>query len=126
MLLFRIARTSLGRIFIGWLFAHMNFAIPVQRLRETKSLVAFRHPKPSYAIHILIVPKRAISTLSAVTVADNDFFLDLIPTVQSLVAELQLEQAGYRLITNGGRYQDVEQLHFHLVSGGSVEMVEKD
>jgi histidine triad (HIT) family protein len=125
MLLFRIARTSVGRILTGWLFAHMSFAIPVQRLRETKSLVAFHHPKPSYPIHILIVAKRAISTLLAMTPADNDFILDLIPTVQSLVTEFQLEQAGYRLIVNGGHYQDVGQLHFHLVSGQPIDTVKE-
>jgi diadenosine tetraphosphate (Ap4A) HIT family hydrolase len=30
---------------------------------------------------------------------------------------VRLKEAGYRLIVNGGKYQDVAQLHFHLVSG---------
>ncbi len=117
----RIARTFLGRSLLGWLFAYMSFALPVQRLRETKFLVAFRHPKPSYAIHILLVPKRAIRALSALTPEDNDFLFDLIPTVQSLVAEFNLEQIGYRLIVNGGTCQDLEQLHFHLIAGVPID-----
>jgi diadenosine tetraphosphate (Ap4A) HIT family hydrolase len=32
------------------------------------------------------------------------------------VSELELERAGYRLVVNGGKYQDVAQLHFHLIS----------
>jgi diadenosine tetraphosphate (Ap4A) HIT family hydrolase len=36
--------------------------------------------------------------------------------IQSLVVEFRLEEIGYRLIVNGGKYQDVPQLHFHLVS----------
>jgi diadenosine tetraphosphate (Ap4A) HIT family hydrolase len=34
--------------------------------------------------------------------------------VQSLVEENQL--SAYRLIVNGGEYQDFPQLHFHLIS----------
>jgi diadenosine tetraphosphate (Ap4A) HIT family hydrolase len=33
-----------------------------------------------------------------------------------LITEFKLEDSGYRLITNGGIYQDIPQLHFHLIS----------
>lgn len=98
----------------------MSFIIPVERLRETRSLIAFYHPKPGYPIHILLVPKKAIGALTALTDGDQEFIGDLFSTVQSLVSELNLEQAGYRLIVNGGKYQEVAQLHFHLVSGVSL------
>jgi len=94
----------------------MSFAIPVNRLRETERLLAFYHPQPSYPLHILIVPKKAIPSVMHVTGADAGFMVDLMQTVQSLVSELQLEARGYRLIVNGGEYQDVPQLHFHLIS----------
>ena len=115
-----LARSALGRYLIGWVFARMSFLIPVQRLRETATLVAFHHPRPGYAVHILIVPKRAIASLAELTAADQDFMADLFACVQGLVAELGLEAAGYRLIANGGKYQDVAQLHFHLISGESL------
>lgn len=115
--LFWLARTPAAGFFMGWFFAHMSFLLPADRLRETASLVAFPHPRPAYPVHILIIPKRSIPNLMAWQTADSDFLRDLIPTVQSLVAELNLEAAGYRLIANGGSYQDIPQLHFHLVSG---------
>ena len=95
----------------------MSWAIPVKRLRETDTLLAFYHPQPSYPTHIVIVPRRAISGMADVSVAHGDFLLDLFATVRSLVEELDLDTKGYRLICNGGAYQDVRQLHFHLVSG---------
>jgi histidine triad (HIT) family protein len=110
-----MAKSSVGRRFIGWIFAHMSFAIPVRRLRETSTLIAFHHPKPSYPVHILLVPKRALGSLTDLTPADADFLIELFQTVKGLVAEFGLEQTGYRLIVNGGRYQDVPQLHFHLI-----------
>lgn len=111
-----IARSSLGRLIIGWIFAHMSFAIPIHRLRETNSLIAFHHPKPVHPLHILLVPKKAIGSLADIGPTDVDFLMDLFSTVQSLVTELNLQQAGYRLIVNGGKYQDVPQLHFYLIS----------
>ncbi len=96
------------------MFEYMSFAIPVQRLRETETLMAFRHPKPSYAFHILIVPKKSVESLIQLDSTDSAFLTDLYSTVQSLVEEFHL--SAYRLIVNGGEYQDFPQLHFHLVS----------
>jgi histidine triad (HIT) family protein len=99
---------------IGWIFAHLSFAIPVKRLRETDTLMAFHHPKPSYKFHVLIVPKQAVTTLMDLDASSAAFLTDVYATVQSLVKEYRL--GAYRLIVNGGEYQDFPQLHFHLVS----------
>jgi histidine triad (HIT) family protein len=99
---------------IGWLFAHMSFAIPVKRLRETETLLAFHHPKPSYPFHVLLLPKKAITSLKEFDSTDTSFLTDLYSTVQNLVEEFHL--SAYRLIVNGGEYQDFPQLHFHLIS----------
>ena len=90
--------------------------IPVQRLRETETLIAFHHPRPNYPVHILLVPKRSLDSLMALQTSDADFLTDLFQTVQSLVREFNLETRGYRLINNGGAYQDVPHLHFHLIT----------
>ena len=100
--------------FIGWIFTHMSFVIPVHRLRETETLMAFHHPKPSYSFHVLLVPKKSVASLKDFDSNDTTFLSDLYSTVQSLVDEFHL--AAYRLIVNGGEYQDFPQLHFHLVS----------
>ena len=94
----------------------MSFVIPVKRLRETETLMAFHHPKPSYAFHILIVPKKSVESLIQLDSTDSAFLTDLYATVQSLVDEFHLAEGGYRLIVNGGEYQDFPQLHFHLIS----------
>lgn len=99
---------------IGWVFAHMSFAIPVKRLRETDTLMAFHHPKPSHPFHVLLVPKKAVRTLIDLDVKETAFLSDLYSAVQSLVEEFQLP--AWRLIVNGGEYQDFPQLHFHLIS----------
>ena len=109
----RLVRTKAGRKLVGWIFAHMSFAIPVNRLRETETLLAFYHPKPSYPFHVVLVPKQTIPSLVELDPASS-FLPDLFAAVQSLIAEFQLP--AYRLIVNGGEFQDFPHLHFHLIS----------
>ena len=92
----------------------MSFALPVKRLRETETLIAFYHPRPSYPFHVLLLPRKAVASLKELDPSDAVFLSDLYSTVQNLVNEFQL--SAYRLIVNGGEYQDFPQLHFHLIS----------
>lgn len=114
---FRLIRTPAAGALVGFFFAHFSFAIPARRLRETATLVAFHHPQPSYPTHILIVAKKRLPDLTALSGGESAFMVDLFAVTRSLVEELALSPAGYRLISNGGRYQDVKHLHFHLISG---------
>lgn len=118
--LFALAHSPIGHFFIGWIFAHLSFAIPVNRLRETDTLLAFYHPRPRYPIHNLFVPKKAINCLSTIQTEDEVFLTEVFRISQELIKELDLIKSGNRLIVNGGKYQDVPQLHFHLVSGSQV------
>jgi len=108
-------------MFLGWIFAYFSFAIPAKRLRETESVIAFHHPDPSYTTHILLVPKRKYRSLLDIPAEDTEFMRDLFRIVQDLVNELGLEDDGYRLIVNGGDAQDIEHLHFHLISDVSLD-----
>jgi histidine triad (HIT) family protein len=110
----RLFRIPIMIRWIGWIFTHMSFLIPVTRLRETSSLLAFHHPSPGHTFHVLIVPKREAVSLAELDPQDTAFLTDLFSTVQSLVDEFHLQ--AYRLIVNGGEYQDFPHLHFHLIS----------
>jgi histidine triad (HIT) family protein len=113
--IFRLLRQpSFYRIFI-WMLNHVPSAIPVKCLRETDSLLAFFHPRPDYPFHVIILPKRAIRSFSELEPADP-FMADLVTAAQSLVAENHL--TAYRLIVNGGEYQEFPHLHFHLIYNG--------
>lgn len=95
----------------------MSNTLPINLLRDTPSLVAFHSPKPLHPIHIIIMPKRSIKRLMDLTPEDADLLSEVVTMVQSLVEEFVLQEQGFRLIVNGGKYQTVGQLHFHLVSG---------
>lgn len=101
---------------MGTIFESFSDLLPVERLWESDTLVAFYHPKPGFPVHVLIVPKRSIASVTELGDQDADILTDLVQCVKILVSDLHLENGGYRLISNGGKYQDVPQLHFHLVS----------
>ena len=119
--LYRLAGSAVGGALLGWIFSNLSFALPVDRLAETETLIAFHHPDPSYTTHILLVPKRKYRSLMDLPSADVDFMRDLFDTVKTLVQEFGLKYRGYRLIVNGGDAQDIPQLHFHLISDVSLE-----
>ena len=98
-------------------FARLSFVLTFWRLRETPSLIAFFHPRPAYDFHVLLVPKRNLPSLEELSESEVDFLADLVETIQSLEREFELSNRGYRLIVNGGNYQEIPQLHFHLVAG---------
>lgn len=122
---FAIARSPLGRVLVGLAFSHLRFALPLRRIRETPALIAFHHPKPAYRVHILIVPKRAIPGLEALDESDSELLLEIFQVAGYLIQDFGLEGMGAQLIVNGGKYQDVPQLHFHLVCDSVSEVISR-
>jgi histidine triad (HIT) family protein len=110
-LLYRLAQTRMGGVLRGFLFANFSFGLPMKRLRDTDTLMAFFHPRPSHKLHILIVPKLKYKTILDVPSGENAFASDLFEIVKSLIMEFNLEKGAYRLILNGGDYQEVGHLH---------------
>jgi histidine triad (HIT) family protein len=113
----RLANVRIFRSVLIWGLINMNDWLPINKISETESLICFYHPQPVYPVHILLVPKQELRDLSQLEPRQSDFLQDLFLTVQSLITEFKLEEGGYRLILNGGEYQDFPQLHFHLTSG---------
>jgi histidine triad (HIT) family protein len=117
--LFKLARTQVGHWLVRVMFTYFSNLLPVHKVVETDYLVAFYHPRPSYVFHLLVMPKKAYANFLELPAADP-FLGELTEVVQKLVKQFNLEPAGYRLIVNGGAFQDIPQLHFHLVSGPVV------
>lgn len=113
-----VIQVRLVRLIFFWCLENMSELLPVNLISETRSLICFYHPQPYYPVHILLVPKKDIRDLSQLDPMEDEFLTDLFSTVRTLITEMDLEKKGYRLIVNGGEYQEFPQLHFHLVSGG--------
>lgn len=101
---------------------HLPFAIPLKYLRETASLLAFFHPNPAHPFHVLIIPKQPLRCLEVLE-PGSPFLVDLLAAAQSLVNEYHLP--AYRMVVNGGGYQEFPHLHFHLVSDAAQPEIMK-
>lgn len=89
----------------------------VQRVLETDNVRAFHHTRPAYPVHIVVIPKRHIDSLIALTDADDTLLAELFRVIRRVAADVVAEHGAARVITNLGAYQDSRHLHWHVVSG---------
>ncbi len=96
----------------------LNNKISVEKITETENVLAFYHTKPSWTFHVVIVPKKHVSNL--VELENMDLIKEIFEIASAIIIEKGLDNTNYKIITNGGDFQDSKHLHFHLVSGSKV------
>lgn len=92
--------------------------VNVEKVFESDNVLAFYHTKPSWTLHIVIVPKKHVANLME---ADPDIIKEIFSVAKEIIREKKLHEMNYKIITNGGSFQDSQHLHFHLVSGKREE-----
>lgn len=117
---YQLVKTRVGSAILRWMVINMNKLLPLNHLRETKTLLAIYHPQPSYPFHVLLIPKNGLRNIFELGNAEKELLFDIFQATYSIVEEFGLEESGYRLVLNGGSYQDVDMLHFHLISEFSI------
>ena len=92
--------------------------IPSTIVHNDKDVLAFRDVNPQAPQHILLIPKRHIPSMQALTPEDGPLLAQIFAVARDLAQDLQLEK-GYRFVTNVGHDsgQSVSHLHFHLLGG---------
>jgi len=116
--LFLFAKTRAGGKVVRICFAYCSFILPLKRIKETPQVLVFYHPKPTYANHILIVPKKDIPNLLVFS-QYPEYITAVFTAAQDIVTGLNWEHGTYTLRANGGPRQEVQQVHFHLSSENS-------
>jgi len=90
----------------------------VKVVAETESVLAFHHTRPSFAVHIVIVPKRHVPSLVDLGEGGEALLGELMAVVRDVAARVTAEYGECRVLTNLGRYQDSKHLHFHAYVDG--------
>lgn len=90
--------------------------MPANTIHENEDFLAFHDIYPKAPIHILIIPKAHVENFQQ---ASPELMAKMTPFIQEVARLLELDQNGYRLITNNGPDggQEVPHLHFHLLGG---------
>ncbi len=94
---------------------------PVDVVIETDEVLAFHHTRPFWPVHLAVVPKRHVPSLTDLGDAANDLLGSVIAVVCQVAADVETEHGACRVLTNLGRYQDSKHLHFHVNSGAPRE-----
>ena len=92
--------------------------IPAKKVYEDEDILAFHDIHPLRPVHVLIIPKKHITSLST-TIADDTLALGKILGKAHEIAVTQGSPDGFRVIINTGRVgqQEVPHLHAHIVGG---------
>ena len=93
--------------------------IPADFVHQDEHAVAFRDVAPQAPVHLLVIPRKPLTSLAAAADEDAALLSHLLAVCRKVAAEAGLQDGGYRVVTNVGADggQSVEHLHFHVLGG---------
>lgn len=96
--------------------------LPAQVLYEDSLVIAFRDIHPLAPVHILIVPRKHISSLNQADFEDESLLGHMMLVARKLALSEGISETGYRLVVNTGPDggQSVPHLHLHILGGKRI------
>jgi histidine triad (HIT) family protein len=86
---------------------------------QDDSIVAFKDIAPKAPVHMLIIPRKHLVSVSDIAEADRALIGQIFQVAARLAREQGIANNGYRVVVNSGADagQSVFHLHFHLLGG---------
>ncbi len=94
--------------------------INVDVVHETENVLAYRQTRPYWETHIVVIPKRHISSLLTMYPADDGLLAEIFAVIRTVAAKVVEESGSARVLSNLGNYQESKHLHFHVNSGRQI------
>lgn len=96
--------------------------IPSKIVYEDENVLAFEDINPQAPVHILVVPKKHISTSLEITNADNELVGLMFQAANRIARQKNIAERGFRLVMNCNREagQTVFHIHLHLLGGRAM------
>lgn len=93
--------------------------IPSTIVYEDEEILAFRDIKPVAPVHVLVIPKKHISSLANLEEQDEVIVGKIYGVINKIAKQEKIFESGFRVIVNCGEDggQEVKHLHFHLIGG---------
>jgi histidine triad (HIT) family protein len=93
--------------------------IPADIVFESDSAIGFRDINPQAPTHVLIIPRRHISTINDLAEGDRELVGELYLAAKQVASDEGLSEPGYRVVMNcnEGAGQSVFHIHLHLLGG---------
>lgn len=89
---------------------------------ENDDVLAFNDVNPQAPVHVLIIPKKHISTVNDMDAGDEAIMGKLFSVAKMIAAQQGVADDGYRLVVNCNEKagQTVFHIHMHLLGGRSM------
>lgn len=93
--------------------------LPGDTLYQDDQIMAFRDINPLAPVHVLIIPKRHITSLAALADDETTIIGHMVRVANQLARQEGVAEKGYRLVISSGEDggQVVPHLHMHLLGG---------
>ena len=93
--------------------------IPSDILYQDDEVIAFRDINPQAPVHLLIIPRAHIASLTELTESQLALMGRMVSVANQLAEKEKVSESGYRLVVNCGKQggQLVAHLHLHLLGG---------
>lgn len=93
--------------------------VPASIVYQNDRLVAFQDINPQASLHVLVIPRRHISTLNDLTAADHEVIGEMVGRAAAIAQERGYADSGYRVVLNCNRDagQTVFHVHAHVLAG---------
>jgi histidine triad (HIT) family protein len=93
--------------------------IPCDKVYESDDVIAFRDVNPQAPTHVLVVPRKHISTVNDLEESDKDVVGQMLLAAKKIAADEGIAEDGYRLVLNCNSKagQTVFHIHMHLIGG---------
>jgi len=100
----------------------VNKEIPADIVFEDDQVIAFKDRNPIAPVHILIIPKKHILSVTEATNEDTLLMGKLIMTAKNISDDLKISKKGYKMLIRVGRGggQEVDHIHLHLLGGSRL------
>jgi histidine triad (HIT) family protein len=96
--------------------------IPGAIVYQDERLVAFKDINAQAPMHVLIVPRRHISTLNALEPDDDGLVGEMVRRAAALAGDAGYAERGYRTVfnCNAEAGQTVFHIHLHVLAGRTL------
>lgn len=97
----------------------INGEIPSQKVYEDEYVYAFNDISPTAPVHVLIIPKKHISTINDIEEDDSELIGKIYLAAKKIAKEKGISEEGFRIVTNCNKNagQTVFHIHYHLLGG---------
>ena len=96
--------------------------IPSDPVASSELSYAFRDIQPAMPVHVLVVPRRHITSADTLEANDAEVLSDMLLTAQEVARREGVAERGYRLVFNVGddALNSVGHLHLHVLGGKTM------